>query len=41
MVAGNAWIWIKSLLAEEHPGHPEAVVARAADVPPGGVKLFT
>lgn len=41
MVAGNAWIWIKSLFAEEHPQYPAAVVARAADVPPGGVKLFS
>ena len=40
MVAGNAWIWVKSLLAEEHPVLPEAVVGRSADVAPGGVKLF-
>jgi Rieske Fe-S protein len=41
MAAGNAWIWIKSLLAEEHPAHPAMVVGRAAELPPGGVKLFT
>jgi nitrite reductase/ring-hydroxylating ferredoxin subunit len=40
MVAGNAWIWMKSLLAEEHPVLPESVVGRAADLAPGGVKLF-
>jgi Rieske Fe-S protein len=40
MVAGNAWIWLKALFAEEHPALPAAVVARAADVPPAGVKLF-
>src|SRR5512134_3827528 len=40
MAAGNAWIWMKSLFAEAHPAFPEAVVGRAADVAPGGVKLF-
>lgn len=40
MAAGNAWIWMKSLLAEEHPSLPEAVVGRAADIAPGSVKLF-
>jgi Rieske Fe-S protein len=41
MFAGNAWIWAKALL-EEPPGHlPPRVVARAAEVPVGGVKLFT
>ena len=40
MVAGNAWIWAKSLLAEAHPALPETVVGRSADVAPGGVKLF-
>ncbi len=40
MVSGNAWIWVKSLLAEEHPAVPEAVVGRSADVAPGTVKLF-
>ena len=40
MVAGNAWIWMKSLLAADRPAFPETVVARAAEVAPGSVKLF-
>ena len=41
MLAGNTWIWLRSLFADPHPAHPEVAVARSADVPPGGVKLFT
>jgi Rieske Fe-S protein len=40
MATGNAWIWMRSLFAAPHPEHAEAVVATAADVPAGGVKLF-
>lgn len=40
MVTGNAWIWMRSLFAAPHPEYPETVVARAADVPVGGVTLF-
>lgn len=40
MATGNAWIWMRSLFAAPHPEHAEAVVASAADVPAGGVKLF-
>jgi Rieske Fe-S protein len=40
MVAGNAWIWVRSLFAEPHPAYPEAVIARADDIAAGGVKLF-
>jgi Rieske Fe-S protein len=40
MAAGNAWIWMRSLLAAPHPEYPEAVVARAADLPAGAVRLF-
>ena len=40
MVAGNAWIWMKSLFAADRPVLPETVVARAAEVAPGAVKLF-
>jgi Rieske Fe-S protein len=40
MVAGNAWIWMRSLFAEPHPVYPEAVIARADDIAAGGVKLF-
>jgi nitrite reductase/ring-hydroxylating ferredoxin subunit len=41
MFAGNTWIWIRSLLASESAALPEVAVAKAADVPPGGVKLFS
>jgi Rieske Fe-S protein len=41
MVAGNAWIWTRSLLAGPASAYPEAAIASAADVPAGGVKLFS
>ena len=41
MATGNAWIWIRTLFAEPYPDYPEMVVAQAAEVPVGGVKLFT
>lgn len=40
MLAGNTWIWIRSLFASPEPDFPELAVARAAEVPPRGVKLF-
>jgi Rieske Fe-S protein len=40
MVAGNAWIWMRSLFAEPAGAFPEATVASAAEVPVGSVKLF-
>jgi Rieske Fe-S protein len=41
MAAGNGWIWVRALLAGPRPEYPEAVIARAADVAPGAVKLFS
>jgi nitrite reductase/ring-hydroxylating ferredoxin subunit len=41
MLAGNAWIWLRSLAARGAPPAPEVVVAHAAEVPVGGVKLFS
>ena len=43
MAAGNAWIWMRSLLADPAgaAAAPETVVAQASEVPVGGVKLFT
>jgi Rieske Fe-S protein len=41
MVAGNAWIWMKALFAGPLPNPAEKVVGNAADLPVGGVKLFT
>ena len=40
MASGNAWIWMRSLLAAPAPDHVEAVIAQASDLTPGGVKLF-
>jgi Rieske Fe-S protein len=39
MFAGNVWILARTWLYRE-PTHAAAVVARTADVPVGGVKLF-
>lgn len=41
MVAGNGWIWLKALTAEERSQWPEAVVGRASDVQPGSVRFFS
>jgi nitrite reductase/ring-hydroxylating ferredoxin subunit len=41
MLAGNAWIWVKSLLARDHGSSlPEVLVTSSSDISPGGVKLF-
>jgi Rieske Fe-S protein len=40
MFAGNIWIFARSLL-RRRPVLPAAAVARASEVPIGGVKLFT
>ena len=40
MVAGQAWIWIKSLAAAPRSVWPEAVVARASAIAPGTVRFF-
>jgi nitrite reductase/ring-hydroxylating ferredoxin subunit len=40
MLAGNAWIWLRSLFAGAAPAFPSVTVAASADLPPGGVKLF-
>lgn len=39
MFAGNVWILIRSWMHRE-PSYPERVVARAGEIPVGGVKLF-
>jgi len=41
MVAGNGLIWLRTLLASHGPAPGEAVIGRAADLPVGGVKLFS
>jgi nitrite reductase/ring-hydroxylating ferredoxin subunit len=40
MTTGNAWIWLRSVFAAPAEELPEAVVARASEIPVGGVKLF-
>jgi Rieske Fe-S protein len=40
MFAGNAWIWVKSLFARPAGNLPEMQIAKASEVPAGGVKLF-
>lgn len=42
MLAGNAWIWVKSLLARRRTAAamPVLEIATAAEIPVGGVKLF-
>ena len=40
MLAGNVWIWIKSLLAKPQAGFPELPIAGASEIPAGSVKLF-
>ena len=39
MFAGNVWILIRSWIYRE-PSYPSRVVARAGEIPVGGVKLF-
>ena len=41
MAAGNAWIWMKAITAEERSAWPEAVVGRASEIPPGTVRFFS
>jgi nitrite reductase/ring-hydroxylating ferredoxin subunit len=41
MVAGNGWIWLKALTAEERTEWPRAVIGRASEIPPGTVRFFS
>ena len=41
MACGNGWIWLKSLGAEARPSYPELVVARASEIAPGAVRMFS
>jgi Rieske Fe-S protein len=40
MLAGNGWIWARALLAGDEGERPEVAVARASEVPAGGVRMF-
>ena len=41
MAVGNGWIWARSLFARAAPAPQPAVVARASELAPGSVTLFT
>jgi Rieske Fe-S protein len=41
MAVGNGWIWIRSLFAKPAAAYGAQAVARASEVPVGGVKLFS
>jgi Rieske Fe-S protein len=40
MLAGNAWIWVKSLLVRRSEAPPQVAIAATRDLGPGAVKLF-
>ena len=41
MVAGNGWIWLKALTAEERATWPQIVIGHASEIPPGTVRFFS
>jgi len=41
MACGNGWIWLRSLAAAPATPYPAAAIARAADVAPGQVRMFS
>ena len=41
MVAGNGWILLKAITAEERSEWPQAVIAQASQIEPGTVRFFT
>ena len=41
MACGNGWIWLRSLAAARRDEYPEVVIARAADLAPGAVRVFS
>jgi Rieske Fe-S protein len=40
MLAGNVWIFVRSLFDRTHRQYPQKAVAKVSAIPPGGVKLF-
>ncbi len=40
MLAGNVWIWAKSLFGRPDGPYPERVIAQASELPVGEVRLF-
>ena len=41
MVAGNGWIWLKALTAEERTEWPQVVIAQASQIEAGTVRFFS
>jgi Rieske Fe-S protein len=41
MACGNGWIWLRSLGAKNGKAYPEMLVARASELGPGAVKMFS
>ena len=41
MVAGNGWILLKAITAEERLEWPQAVIAQASQIEAGTVRFFT
>jgi Rieske Fe-S protein len=41
MACGNGWIWLRSLAAGGRPAYPELIVARASELTPGSVRMFS
>lgn len=41
MACGNGWIWLRSLAASPRVDYPETVIARASELAPGTVRMFS
>src|SRR5262245_10404795 len=41
MVAGNGWIWLKAVTAEERTEWPRTTIARVSEIQPGTVRFFS
>ncbi len=41
MACGNGWIWLRSLAAKRREALPDVVIARASEIAPGAVRMFS
>ena len=41
MLAGNGWIWLKAVTADERREWPRTTIARASELAPGSVRMFS
>ncbi|HEY2432435.1 MAG TPA: Rieske 2Fe-2S domain-containing protein [Vicinamibacterales bacterium] len=41
MACGNGWIWLRSLAAAPAAAYPRALIAKAGDLEPGTVRVFS